>query len=66
MIRVEKSYSVQLSNFKGYKGENTWRVQWSFSNRSLDVYLNGTTGNIVGIEEKTTPTPTPTPTSTNP
>ena len=49
--------TVQVSNFKGYKGENTWRVQWSFSNRSLDVYLNETTGNIVGIEEKTAPTP---------
>ena len=49
--------TVQVSNFKGYKGENTWRVQWSFSNRLLDVYLNGTTGNIVGIEEKTAPTP---------
>ena len=50
--------TVQVSNFKGYRGENTWRVQWSFSNRLLDVYLNGTTGNIVGIEEKTAPTPT--------
>ena len=58
MICVEKSYSVQVSNFKGYKGENTWRVQWSFSNRLLDVYVNVTTGNIVGIEEKTAPTPT--------
>jgi len=31
--------TVQVSNFKGYKGENTWRVQWSFSNRLLDVYI---------------------------
>ncbi len=51
--------TVQLSNFKGYKGENTWRVQWSFSNRSLDVYINVATGNIVGIEEKTGLSPTP-------
>ena len=55
--------TVQVSNFKGYKGENTWRVQWSFSNRLLDVYINVTTGNVVGIEEKT-PTPAPTPTLT--
>ncbi len=54
--------TVQVSNFKGYKGENTWRVQWSFSNRLLDVYINVTTEKIVGIEEKTAPTPTPTPT----
>jgi hypothetical protein len=53
--------TVHVSNFKGYKGENTWKVQWSFSNRLLDVYINVTTGNIAGIEEKTTPTPTPTP-----
>ncbi|MBE9592685.1 MAG: hypothetical protein IMF19_04325, partial [Proteobacteria bacterium] len=52
--------TVQVSNFKGYKGENTWRVQWSFSNRSLDVYLNVATGNIAGIEEKTCLSPTPT------
>ncbi|NQE52165.1 hypothetical protein C5S29_01130 [ANME-1 cluster archaeon GoMg3.2] len=58
MICVEKSYSVHVSNFKGYKGENTWLVQWSSSNRLLDVYVNATTGNIVGIEEKTAPTPT--------
>ena len=50
--------TVQFSNFKGYRGENTWRVQWSFSNRLLDVYVNVTTGYIVGIEEKTAPTPT--------
>ena len=58
--------TVQVSNFKGYKGENTWRVKWSFSNRLLDVYINVTTENIVGIEEKTEPTPTPTGTSTKP
>ena len=56
--------TVQVSNFKGYKGENTWRVQWSFSNRLLDVYINETTENIIGIEEKTLPTPAPTPTPT--
>ena len=59
--------TVQVYNFKGYKGENTWMVQWSSSNRLLDVYVNVTTGNITGIEEQTgptTPTPTPTPTST--
>ena len=54
--------TVHVSNFKGYKGENTWRVQWSFSNRLLDVYVNIATGNIAGIEEKTAPAPTPTPT----
>ena len=51
--------TVQVSNFKGYKGGNTWRVQWSFSNRSLDVYINVATGDIVGIEEKTGLSPTP-------
>jgi len=60
--------TVQVYNFKGYKGENTWMVQWSSSNRLLDVYVNVATGNIAGIEEKTglslTPTPTPTLTPT--
>ena len=55
--------TVQVYNFKDYKGENTWMVQWSSLNRSLDVYVNVATGNIVGIEEQTdvgsTPTPTP-------
>ena len=53
--------TVQVYNFKGYKGENTWMVQWSSANRLLDLYVNTATGNIVGIEEKTAPTPTPTP-----
>ena len=44
---------VQVCNFKGYKGENTWMVQWSSSNRSLNVYVNVATGNIVGIDERT-------------
>jgi hypothetical protein len=56
--------TVQVYNFKGYKGENTWMVQWSSSNRLLDVYVNIATGNIAGIEEKTAATPTPTPTPT--
>ncbi len=45
--------NVQVYNFKGYKGENTWMVQWFSSNRLLDVYVNVATGDIVGIEEKT-------------
>jgi len=53
--------TVQVYNFKGYKGENTWMVQWYSSNRLLDVYVNVTTGDIVGIEEKTAPAPAPTP-----
>ena len=44
--------TVQVYNFKGYKGENTWMVQWSSSNRLLDVYVNVATGNIAGIEEQ--------------
>jgi hypothetical protein len=28
--------TVQVYNFKGYKGENTWMVQWYSSNRLLD------------------------------
>ena len=44
--------TVQVYNFKGYKGENTWMVQWSSSDRLLDVYVNIATGNIAGIEEK--------------
>ena len=56
--------TVQVYNFKGYKGENTWMVQWSSSNRLLDVYVNVATGDIVGIEEKTGLSPTPTPTLT--
>ena len=61
--------TVQVYNFKGYKGENTWMVQWYSSNRLLDVYVNVATGDILGIEEKTglspisTPTPAPTPES---
>jgi heat shock protein HslJ len=39
-------------------------VQWSSLNRSLDVYVNVATGNIVGIEEQTDVGPTPTPTWT--
>ena len=58
--------TVQVYNFKGYKGENTWMVQWSSSDSLLEVYVNVATGNIAGIVEKTglssTPTPTPTPT----
>ena len=56
--------TVQVYNFKDYKGENTWMVQWSSLNRSLDVYVNVATGNIVGIEEQTDVGPTPTPTWT--
>ena len=55
--------TVQVYNFKGYKGENCWMVQWSSSNRLLNVYVPVTTGEIVGIEEQTyqgsSPTPTP-------
>ena len=54
--------TVQVYNFKGYKGENCWMVQWSSSNRLLNVYVNVTTGEIVGIEEQTYPGPSPTPT----
>ena len=50
---------VQVCNFKGYKGENTWMVQWSSSNRSLNVYVNVATGNIVGIDERTDISHTP-------
>jgi uncharacterized protein YxeA len=60
--------TVQVYNFKGYKGENTWMVQLYSPNRLMDVYVNVATGNIVGIEEKTGLSPTatlmPTPTST--
>jgi len=56
--------TVQVYNFKDYKGENTWMVQWSPLNRSLGVYVNVATGNIVGIEEQTDVGPTPTPTWT--
>ena len=45
--------TVQVCNFKGYKGENTWMVQWASKNRSLDVHVNVTTGNIVGIVNET-------------
>ncbi|RCV64460.1 hypothetical protein C5S53_08600 [Methanophagales archaeon] len=44
---------VQVCNYKGYKGENTWMVQWSSSNRSMNVYVNVATGNILGIDERT-------------
>jgi hypothetical protein len=44
--------TVQVYNFKGYKGENTWMVQWSSSDTLLDVYVNVATGNIAGIEEQ--------------
>jgi hypothetical protein len=47
--------TVQVYNFKGYKGENTWMVQWSSSNRLLDVYVNVATGYIEGIEKITVP-----------
>ena len=53
--------TVQAYNFKGYKGENTWMVKWSSSNRLLDVYVNVATGNITGIEEQTYPGSSPTP-----
>jgi len=56
--------TVQAYNFKGYKGENTWMVQWSSSDRLLDVYVNVATGNITGIEEHTYPRPSPTPSPT--
>jgi hypothetical protein len=56
--------TVHVYNFKGYKGENTWMVQWFSPNRLLDVYVNVATGAIVGIEEKTCLSPTPTPTLT--
>ena len=56
--------TVQVYNFKGYKGENTWMVKWSSSNRLLDVYVNVATGNITGIEEQTYPGPSPTPSPT--
>jgi len=52
--------TVHVYNFKGYKGENTWMVQWTSSDRLLDVYVNIATGNIAGIEEKTCLSPTPT------
>ena len=44
--------TVQVYNFKGYNGENTWKVQWSSSDSLLDVYVNVATGNVAGIEEK--------------
>jgi hypothetical protein len=50
-LNATNTTTVQVSNFKGYKGENTWRVQWSFSDRLLDVYVNVATGNIVGIDK---------------
>ena len=49
--------TVQVYNFKGYKGENTWMVQWSSSNRSLEVYVTVATGHIAGIEKITVPEP---------
>jgi len=45
--------TVQVCNFKGYKGENTWMVQWYSKNRSLDVYVNVATGYIEGIVNET-------------
>ena len=54
--------TVQVYNFKGYKGENCWMVQWSSATKSLNVYVNVTTGEIVGIEEQTYQGPSPTPT----
>jgi hypothetical protein len=54
--------TVQVYNFKGYKGENTWMVQWYSSNRLLEVYVNVATGEIIGIEEKTCLSPISTPT----
>ncbi|NAT10043.1 hypothetical protein C4E22_00545 [ANME-1 cluster archaeon AG-394-G06] len=47
--------TVQVYNFKGYKGENTWKVQWTSSDSLLDVYVNVATGNIAGIEEQKNP-----------
>jgi hypothetical protein len=45
--------TVQVYNFKGYRGENTWMVQWASKNRTLEVHVNITTGNIVGIVNET-------------
>nr|QNO55056.1 hypothetical protein FPOEFMDM_00041 [Methanosarcinales archaeon ANME-1 ERB7]QNO55127.1 hypothetical protein MNNOGLJF_00041 [Methanosarcinales archaeon ANME-1 ERB7] len=56
--------TVQVYNFKGYKGENAWMVKWSSPNRLLNVYVNVATGNITGIEEQTYPGPSPTPSPT--
>jgi hypothetical protein len=53
--------TVQVYNFKGYKGENCWMVQWCSANKSLNVYVNVTTGTIIGIEELIYPIPSPTP-----
>ena len=46
--------TVQVYNSKRYEGDNIRMVQWSSSNRSLDVYVNVATGNITGIKDKTT------------
>jgi hypothetical protein len=55
--------TVQVYNFKGYKGENCWMVQWSSPDyRLLNIYVNVATGNIVGVEEQAYGTPSPTPT----
>jgi len=53
--------TVQVYNFKGYKGENCWMARWSSANKSLNVYVNVTTGTIIGIEERIYPIPSPTP-----
>ena len=58
-LKARNMTTVQVYNFKGYKGENTWMVQWSSSNMLLDVYVNVATGHVVGIVERKVPTPTP-------
>jgi hypothetical protein len=47
--------TVQVYNSKRYEGDNIQMVQWSSSDKSLDVYVNVTTGYIAGIEEITVP-----------
>ena len=59
--------TVQVFNYKGYNGNNTWLVQWSAPDRIMEVYVNVVTGTILGIEERAIseqlqPSPTPSPT----
>jgi hypothetical protein len=56
--------TVQVFNYKGYEGKNTWMVQWSSSDRLINVYVDIATGDVVGIEEMEIPIPTPAPTPT--
>ena len=56
--------TVQVFNYKGYEGNNTWMVQWSSSDRLINVYVDIATGDVVGIEEMDIPIPTPAPTPT--